>query len=60
MVELGAGKAIPTVRHTSERMCQRLGGTLIRINPREGDVPAGHIGLPFGAVEGIQKIMDCL
>jgi NAD-dependent SIR2 family protein deacetylase len=60
VVELGAGKAIPTVRHTSERTCQRIGGTLVRINPREADVPPGHISLPFGAAEGIQKLLDCM
>jgi NAD-dependent SIR2 family protein deacetylase len=56
VVELGAGSAIPTVRYTSERVVERLGGTLIRINPREHEVPGGHIGLPFGAAEGIGRI----
>lgn len=56
VVELGAGGAIPTVRHTSERVAELLNGTLIRINPREPEVPAGQIGLPFGAAEGIQRI----
>ena len=56
VVELGAGSAIPTVRYTSERVVERLGGTLIRINPREHEVPHGHIGLHFGAAEGIQRI----
>jgi NAD-dependent SIR2 family protein deacetylase len=56
VVELGAGSAIPTVRHTSERVVERLGGTLIRINPREHEVPSGHIGLPFGAADGIGRI----
>jgi hypothetical protein len=39
-------------------MVERLGGTLIRINPREHEVPGGHIGLPFGAAEGIQKVCE--
>ena len=59
VVEVGAGSAIPTVRLTSEQVLQRIGGTLIRINPREADVPSGQIGLPFGAAEGIRKIFDC-
>jgi NAD-dependent SIR2 family protein deacetylase len=59
VVELGAGSAIPTVRYTSERVVERLGGTLIRINPRDHDVPSGQIGLPFGAAEGIRRICDC-
>jgi len=60
VIELGAGSAIPTVRHTSEQMAQRLGGRLIRLNPREPEVPRGQIGLPFGAAEGIQQICDSL
>jgi len=59
VIELGAGGAIPTVRHVSERVVQRLNGKLIRINPPENSVPAGHIGLPLGAAEGIQQICDC-
>ena len=59
VVELGAGSAIPTVRLTSEQVLQRINGTLIRINPREADVPSGQIGLPFGAAEGIWRICDC-
>jgi len=59
VVELGAGSAVPTVRHTSERVLQGISGTLIRVNPREDDVPSGQIGLPFGAAEGIRRICDC-
>ena len=58
VIELGAGSAIPTVRHTSERVLQGISGTLIRINPREDDVPRGQIGLPFGAAEGIRRICE--
>jgi NAD-dependent SIR2 family protein deacetylase len=58
VVELGAGSAVPTVRRTSERVLQRTRGTLIRINPREDDVPSGQIGLPLGAAEGIGRICD--
>jgi len=59
VIELGAGSAIPTVRHNSERALEIIGGTLIRINPREDDVPVSQIGLPFGAAEGIRRICDC-
>ncbi len=59
VIELGAGSAIPTVRHTSERALESISGRLIRINPREDDVPSGEIGLPFSAAEGIQKICGC-
>jgi NAD-dependent SIR2 family protein deacetylase len=59
VIEIGAGSAIPTVRYTSERVVERKGDTLIRINPREHEVPSGQIGLPFGAAEGIGRICDC-
>jgi len=58
VIELGAGSAIPTVRRTSERVAAEHGGTLIRINPREDDVPQGQIGLPFGAAEGVRRICE--
>jgi NAD-dependent SIR2 family protein deacetylase len=60
IIELGAGCAIPTVRHTSEWVQQKMGGTLIRINPREYQVPPGQIGLPLGAAEGVRRICDAL
>jgi hypothetical protein len=56
VIEIGAGTAVSTVRFTSENMAARLQGTLIRLNPREYEVRPGHIGLPMGAAEGIQKI----
>lgn len=56
VIELGAGTALPTVRHMSERMASRFQCPLIRINPREPEVPEPQIGLPFGAAEGIAKI----
>ncbi|HXP62292.1 MAG TPA: Sir2 family NAD-dependent protein deacetylase [Dongiaceae bacterium] len=58
IVELGAGRAIPTVRHTSEWVLERTGSSLIRINPREDEVPNGQIGLPLGAAQGICRICD--
>ena len=56
IVEIGAGSAIPTVRYTSERMATLTRGTLIRINPREPEVPAGHLGIPLNAGEGLRRI----
>ena len=60
VVELGAGTAIPTVRHTSEQVARKLRGKLIRINPREHDVPAGHLAIPLSAKEGLQQIADAI
>jgi NAD-dependent SIR2 family protein deacetylase len=60
IVELGAGSAIPTVRHFAEGVALKCGGRLIRINPREDDVPEGAIGLPLGAAEAIASLAQNL
>jgi NAD-dependent SIR2 family protein deacetylase len=51
-IELGAGKAVPTVRQE----CQRRATTLIRINLREPEVPSNGIGIPMGALAALQEI----
>jgi hypothetical protein len=56
VVELGAGTALPTVREFSEEVAREFGGTLIRVNPREAEVPAGHFGLALGALEGLRQL----
>lgn len=56
VVECGAGRAIPTVRHTSERAAARFRGTLVRINVREPSTPPGHVGLRMGALEALTRI----
>ena len=56
IVEIGAGTGVPTVRLQSQRIAERFGATLIRINPREYEVPYGHISIPMGGLEGIKKI----
>ncbi|MGB9082464.1 MAG: Sir2 family NAD-dependent protein deacetylase [Desulfuromonadaceae bacterium] len=57
VIEIGAGSAIPTIRATSERIgwnCEHA--TVIRINPREPEIKAPHISMPYGALEGLQNI----
>lgn len=56
IVEIGAGHAVPTVRHQSERTAGNYGGMLIRINPRDFDVPPGHIAISLGGEKGIEEI----
>ena len=56
IVECGAGTSVPTVRWE----CERLGGTLIRINPREPQVPAGQIGIELGALEALVRLDELL
>jgi NAD-dependent SIR2 family protein deacetylase len=58
IVEVGAGRSIPTVRHTSEYVSRLLDATLIRINPRDHDVPAGHLSIPAGGAGGIRSILE--
>jgi NAD-dependent SIR2 family protein deacetylase len=56
IAEFGAGSAVPTVRMTSERVASRSGATLIRINPREPQVPHGHVGIAANALESLEAI----
>ena len=56
VMELGAGTAIPTIRHASEELGRSIGATVIRINPREGQISSPHISLPCGALEGLRGI----
>ena len=61
VIELGAGKAIPTVRNFSERTAKQKKAGLIRINPRDGGVGKHHfLGLDMGALEALQKIDQLL
>jgi len=55
IVEMGAGTAVPTVRHTSEQIAARFGVPLIRINPRESF--GAPIELPMGALEALDKMI---
>ncbi|QNB10302.1 NAD-dependent deacetylase [Paraburkholderia tropica] len=53
VVELGAGRAIPTVRNVGERS----GSPVIRINPREyGIDPKKGLGLGYGALDSLRKL----
>jgi NAD-dependent SIR2 family protein deacetylase len=53
-IEIGAGLAVPTVRIE----CESLPGPLIRINPRDPDIPPDGISLPVGALEALQGIKE--
>ncbi|HXV20562.1 MAG TPA: Sir2 family NAD-dependent protein deacetylase [Desulfuromonadales bacterium] len=60
VLEMGAGTAIPTIRYASERLGGRAGATVVRINPREPQVPRPHLSLPCGALAGLTGIDDAL
>jgi len=60
VLEFGAGLAVPTVRMLSEQVARFPNATLVRVNPREADVPAGQLGVPMGALEflrGVEAIL---
>jgi NAD-dependent SIR2 family protein deacetylase len=56
IVECGAGTAVPSVRAACERFARRAGATLIRINPREPQAPAGALSLATTALEALETI----
>ena len=58
IIELGAGNAVATVRYKSEHLASYFNGTLIRINPRDYQVPKNHFSIPTGALEGLRMIAD--
>ncbi|KQV85146.1 NAD-dependent deacetylase [Massilia sp. Root351] len=61
VVELGAGTAIPSVRHFSHSVVQHYGGRLVRINPRAPQVPGPRdAGIAMGALDGLRAIAAAL
>jgi NAD-dependent SIR2 family protein deacetylase len=57
VIEIGAGHAVPTVRYKSESLTRSFGASLVRINPRDYEVPSGgNFSIPLGGAEGIERI----
>lgn len=58
ILEIGAGSAVPTVRLFSEEVARtHPGATLVRINPREPEIPLrGHLSLPGRALDTLVAI----
>lgn len=56
IIEIGAGKAIPTVRNTSER----INGNLIRINPVDASGYGNTISIKLGALDAIEQIESAI
>ena len=55
VIELGAGKVVPSV----QRMGEGLGAPLVRIDPYEWHVNGkNRIGLPCGALEGLKRLLE--
>jgi NAD-dependent SIR2 family protein deacetylase len=57
VVEIGAGEAVATVRSQAEHVVRRYKSRLIRINPRDYQVPdKTHVSLPLGGAEAVDGI----
>jgi NAD-dependent SIR2 family protein deacetylase len=57
LVESGAGTAVPSVRHFGERLLRNFPGLLlVRLNLREPEVPAGHVGVAQCALAALRAI----
>jgi len=57
IVEIGAGLAVPTVRHFSEQIFKRTkNSTLIRLNLREAHGPKGGFYLAKSGLEGLIEL----
>jgi len=56
IIEIGAGKTVPTVRNFSEEIRYNFNATLIRINPRESE--GADISIREGALSAIEKIKN--
>jgi NAD-dependent SIR2 family protein deacetylase len=57
VVEIGAGTAVPSIRHLSEQVGSRFDAPLLRINPREPACAlANAVSLPMGGLAAIEAI----
>ena len=57
VIEIGAGTDVPSVRH----MCEGVDAPLIRINPREPQVPSARdAGIAGGALDVLGRLRDAL
>ncbi len=60
VLEIGAGTAVPSIRYLGERLASGSGVNLIRINPREYQVPSGHLSIPDTGLKALEKIDSLL
>jgi len=60
VIEMGAGTAIPTIRHLSEHLGQQPKTTVLRINPREPQIRAPHFSFSGGTVDILRQLDDIL
>ena len=58
IIEIGAGKAVPTIRNLSNQLRRNFKAPLIRINPNEAD--GADIEIRKGALEALKEIKEYL
>jgi len=56
IIELGAGISVPTVRFFCERSMKEYDCNMVRINPRDYQVPKGSTALASGALEALELL----
>ena len=57
VIEIGAGTAVPAVRHFSQQVVVHHGGQVLRLNPREPALASSSgVGLAMGALEALQAL----
>lgn len=61
IIEIGAGRAIPTVRSFSQRVVGQFGGRQVRINPDDPQVSSSmDVGLQMLGLACLHAINDIL
>lgn len=60
VLEIGAGRVVPTIRMMSEQVATAFGALIIRVNPVDHQVPEGHVGLATGAVVALSELDSAL
>ncbi|MGC8768650.1 SIR2 family NAD-dependent protein deacylase [Calditerrivibrio sp.] len=61
VIEIGAGTAIPSIRHTGERIISRYNAFLIRINPREYYTSGENaVGIASSGLKTLEALDDIL
>jgi NAD-dependent SIR2 family protein deacetylase len=56
ILEVGAGKFIPTIRWMAQEFARQHHATIIRINPDASEISTPHISLPYAALEALTKM----
>ena len=57
VIEIGCGESVPKIRKISEELVDlKKKATLVRINPKDWNIPEEHVLLPLGGLEAITKI----